>query len=135
MRKQIFYSTTLLLLIYSCSSYLGVKELGHRIYLDENQIIITESDKYKGIGYCIIPPTIDKIKNDEKFVIVRTLNGNNQINYWLIDKGIEAKELQYIQDSLYGSYYKYSNVYGPMDSMEFLNLKKQKNVKINWSPQ
>ena len=100
--------------------------------MDENQIIISKTEKYEGSGYCIVPPTIAKVMKDEKFVIVQTLNGKNQVNYWLIDKEIEAKELQYVEDSLYWPYYKYSNVYGPMDSTEFLNLKRQKNVKIDW---
>lgn len=132
MKKYFTIYFVISLLFISCSFYSGVKELGNRIYLDENQIIISTTEKYEGSGYCIVPPTITKVMKDGKFVIVQTLNGKNHLNYWLIDKGIESKELQYVEDSLYWPYYKYSNVYGPMDSIEFLNLKKQKNVKIDW---
>jgi hypothetical protein len=120
-------------LITSCSELLGAKKLGNKIYWDDKIIVVTKSDEYKGVGLCIIPPTIEKVKKDEKFIIVQTLNGKKEIKYWLIDKRIEGKELNYVEeDSSYWSYYKYSNVYGPLDSVEFLNLKAQKDIKINW---
>ena len=123
----------ILLLATSCSGYLGVKKLGDRIYWDDKIIVITKTDNYEGVGTCIIPPDIEKVKKDKKFVIVRTSNGKNQIKYWLIDKMIEAKELEYVEaDSSYGGYSKYSNVYGPLDSVDFFNLKIQKGVNIKW---
>jgi hypothetical protein len=117
----------------SCSWFLDVKKLGDRIYWDDKIIVRTETDKYDGIGLCIIPPSIEKVKKDENHVIVQTSNGKNQIKYWLIDKTTEAKELSYVEaDSSYWGYFKYSNVYGPLDSVDFFNLKAQKGVKIKW---
>lgn len=117
----------------SCNWLLDVKKLGDRIYWDDKIIVVSTTDKYDGIGYCIIPPTIQKVSNDELFVIVRTLNGKNQTKYWLIDKTIESKEISHVEaDSSYWGYYKYSNVYGPLDSTEFFNLKAQKGVKLKW---
>ncbi len=85
------------------------------------------------MGSCIIPPDIKKVKKDENFIIVQTSNRKNHIEYWLIDKTIEAKELGYVEaDSSYWGYYNYSNVYGPLDSIGFFNLKAQKDVKVKW---
>ena len=123
----------IVLLATSCNWILGVKKLGKRIYWDDKVIVVSTTDKYEGIGYDIIPPTIKKVNKDESFVIVQTLNGKNQIRYWLIDKTMEAEQLNHVkEDSAYGGYYKYSNVYGPLDSSDFINLKTEKGVKIDW---
>jgi hypothetical protein len=130
-RTKLFLA--IMLLATSCSWSLGVKKLGNRIYWDDKIIVVTKIDKYEGVGLCIIPPNIEKVKKDEKFVIVQTLNGKNQIRYWLIDKTIEGKQQSFVkEDSSYWSYYKSSNVYGPLDSTEFSNLKTRKGVNIKW---
>ena len=132
MGNRIIYFIAIILLTTSCDWFIDVKKLGERIYWDE-EIVITKTDKYDGIGLCIIPVTIQKVNKDKKFVIVRTLNGKNQTKYWLIDKTMEAKQLRHVEaDSAYRGYYKYSNVYGPLDSAEFFNLKAQKGVKLKW---
>lgn len=125
----ILYSVTLT----SCSWLLGVKKLGDKIYFDYPLIIITQTEEYNGIGDCIIPPKILDTKKNDKYVIIKTSNGTHKIKYWLIDKTIESKRIEETkEDSNYWSYVKYSNVFGPLDSIDFFNLKKQKGVKLEW---
>lgn len=122
-----------ILLGSSCSWFLGVKKLGKGLYYDYPLIIRTATDDYNGSGFCIIPPTILELRKDEKAVIVLTSNGKHQIKYWLIDKTEESKRLDEIKaDSSYWGYHKYSNVYGPLDSIEFFKLKLVKNVQLKW---
>lgn len=129
--KHIIFFIAFFTFIGSCSWLLGVKELGDRLYWDDKIIVLTETDKYEGIGLCIIPPTVKKVKYDEKVVLISALNEKNIIKYWLIDKTMEAKEPNYIgEDTSYFGYYKYSNVSGPLDPIEFEQLKIQKDVKL-----
>jgi len=125
--------TIIAITLTSCSWILGVKQLGDRIYFDYPTIVITETNEYRGVGDCIIPPKILDTKYDAKFVMVKTLNGKNTVDYWLIDKTIESKRLvDLTEDSLYSGYTKYSNVFGPLDSIEFNKLTKQKDVRLSW---
>jgi hypothetical protein len=117
-------------LISSCSWFLGVKKLGDNIYWDEI-ILHTKEDKYNGIGTCMIPSEIIEVKKDNRFIIVKSIDLKNQINYWLIDKAMNCHQLYLIEsDSFNSGYYKFSNVYGPYDSLDFVALKQRKGVKL-----
>jgi hypothetical protein len=117
----------------SCNWILDVKELGDKIFLDYDIILRTEKTVYDGVGICMIPPTVQSVNFDKRFVIVRSLNNNNLAEYWLIDKEQECQMLDEIpSDSLHQIYYRFSNLYGPLDSIAFLNLKKEKAVSLDW---
>lgn len=131
--KVKFHLVLLVLIMSSCSWIMGVKKLGPNLYYEYPLIFRTETDNYKDGGACIIPPTILEIRKDEKAVIVLTSNGKHEIKYWLIDKTEESERLKEIKaDSSYWGYHKYSNVYGPLDSIDFFKLKINKGVTLKW---
>ena len=131
MKPHLIICIILLLFICSCSWLLGVKKLGNGIYYDDELIVKTSTDHYNGVGELIIPPTVKEYRKDENFIIVSTLNGKNQLNYWIIDKTTEGERLRETQDdSLYWGYTKYSNVFGPLDSANFYKLKSLKGIKL-----
>jgi hypothetical protein len=107
MNTKLKYFILYVIFLTSCTWLLGVQKLGNNIYFDYPTIIMTETNEYNGIGDCIIPPKILNTQKDEKFVIIKTLNGKHKIKYWLIDKTIESKRLgETIEDSCYWSFVK-----------------------------
>lgn len=133
MKNIIIFFALAIIFITSCSWFLGVKKLGNKIYWDDKVIVLTKNDEYDGVGIIMVPPQIKKVAKNENYIIILTLNGANEKKYWLIDKTIESKMLDEVRaDSNYWTYYKFSNVFGPLDSADFLNLKMQKKVELDW---
>jgi hypothetical protein len=111
---------------------MGVQKLGNNIYLDEDIIIRTDKDVYEGMGICMVPPMVKEANFNDSFVVVRVLNNQNSIEYWLIDKTQECTMLNEVPaDSLHQIYYRFSNVYGPMDLVAFFKMKNEKRVHID----
>lgn len=112
---------------------MGVQQLGDRIYLDEDIIVKTEKEDYDGVGVCMMPRSVKKVSFDDSFVIVKRMNDQGKNEFWLIDKKKESQMLEEVPaDSLHQIYYKFSNVYGPMDSSAFFKMKDEKRVQLEW---
>ena len=120
-------------LFIGCAELLGAEKLGDRIFRDGDVIVFTKTESYDGVGIATIPPKVVRVEKDDRHVVVQTLNKRNEVRYWLIDKTAAAKELHYIEeDSLTQNYYKFSNVYGPLDSSDFARLYTEKRVTVKW---
>ena len=120
-------------LITGCAELLGADKLGNRIFRDGDIIVFTKKENYDGVGISMVPPKVVRVEKDDRHVVVQTLDKRNTIKYWLIDKMAPSKELHYIkEDSLTQSYYKFSNVYGPLDSIGFIKMYTDKGVLVKW---
>ncbi len=122
-----------LVFMSSCFWLTGEQKLGDRIYRVDNEILFSNDETYEGSAGSMIPPSVMEVNYDKKFIIVKSRNGKHQIEFWLIDKSMKTEFIKEIPgDSLHWIYDKYSNVFGPLDSIEFVKLKQQKGVELDW---
>ncbi len=124
----------LLLFLNSCNFITGVKVLGGGYYFDTDQILYTENNNYDGVGLIVVPNRVIDTKSDNNFVIVKSKNNKNIIQYWIIDKEKHKSELKFHQsDSLLNSYYVFNNVFGPLNLEEFENFKKKIKLTLEFN--
>jgi hypothetical protein len=124
----------LLLFLNSCNLITGVKVLGGGYYFDTDQILYSENTNYDGVGLVVVPNSVIDTKSDNNFVIVKSKNNENIIQYWIIDKEKPKRELKFHEsDSLLNSYYVYNNVFGPLNLEQFENFKNKFKLKLEFN--
>lgn len=120
-------------IICSCDFILGVKNLGDGYYFDTDQILYTEKPTYGGIGSTAIPPEVLDVKKNDEIIIVAALNNRNLRQYWIINKKAKKEEIGFVEsDGNLNSYYVYSNVQGPLDSVTFIQELQKRKIDLGF---
>ncbi len=123
----------LLFLFSACDFVSDTKNLGGGYYFDTDEILFTENLRYNGVGFCVIPPEVKEFEKNENYIIVKSLNINQEISYWIIKKEDNHNGINNFRiDSLYGRYYDFSNILGPMDSMLFFKTIERESIPLRF---
>ncbi|MEL7005209.1 MAG: hypothetical protein AAFN93_21105 [Bacteroidota bacterium] len=121
----------------SLSDLLGDKSLGGGYYLwkegkdgQSNCILLSTTERYKGTGLIVIPPTVIRTKHNKKVILVLSQNfQSHEKEYWMINKETPI-DLDICVDKKSCDSVLKSNVLGPLSYEDFINITMTKGIKL-----
>jgi hypothetical protein len=127
----------------------GVEELGAGyVFEGLDSIVFIRTEHYAGVGTVAVPPKVLAYDYDEKFVVVLSKQPcSGAVVHWLILKSQPSTQQTLVEGGKYPSgpgwanacvpmsYYKFSNVLGPMTEEEFREARKRYDVPAELTPE
>ncbi len=106
--------------LFSCSKYKSMRnDLGSNYYLSINYIEYLNDEKYP--SKIVIPPNVDSLAFDEKYIIASTIDDKGNPWYWIIDKNKDIGNIEKVTaDDRFRDYFKFKNIDGPLNYSFFL---------------
>lgn len=118
------------LFLSSCCPFIKADNLGHDFILSEydnvDRRILYSKDKCSGEGIEIVPMTVLEYANNSNWIIAKSSKSklSADYEYWIIDKNFEIQQ----NDSAINIIK--AHVYGPLDSITFINKLNQQNINL-----
>ena len=115
----------------------GDKDLGGGYFIwvegeDGSSNSIIKSENGSAMGLEVIPPTVLKVGYNESTIIVSSRESpRGSHSFWIINKNIPVDMEACIDQATCDSVLQ-SNVEGPMDSIHFYRLKKEKKIQLDF---
>ena len=100
-------------------------DLGNDYYLTISYI--EHKRTLNSIGKIVVPPTIDSIAYNDRYIIAAVIDNTRENNYyWIIDKSLPKGDPSKIKKGdLFRDYYVYDNCYGPLTLRQFREKKRE----------
>ncbi len=118
------------LFLSSCCPFIKADSLGHNFILSEydnvDRRILYSKDKCSGEGIEIVPMTVLEYANNSNWIIAKSSKSklSADFEYWIIDKNFDIQQ----NDSAINIIK--AHVYGPLDSISFINKLNQQNINL-----
>jgi hypothetical protein len=139
MKVMYIFLTTLFLLLNSCESLLGYKNLGkgYFLYKEGNKTDIIYNDNPNegrlGNGFPIIPATVTKVGFNEHYIIAQSTDYKTKSkHFWIIEKDNPLSIKKCLASENFDNAIK-SNVTGPLDLTSFLVQLDKKGIDLQFN--
>ena len=133
-KKIVLLFIGLIFLYNSCCPFMKEENLGNNFYLSEydnvDRRILYSEKACSNSGIEIVPMTVTEYAYDSKWIVAKSAFSKQvkDFQYWIIDKSFNAK---IIQDNDRKINVIKSHTLGPLDSIKFVQLLFNKDIKLN----
>jgi hypothetical protein len=117
----------------SCCPFIKEESLGNNFYLSEydnvDRRILYSDESCSNSGIEIIPMTVTEYADNSNWIIAKSSASREtaESKYWIVDKGFKVK---IIQDNDSTINVIKSHVFGPLDSIKFVQQLLDKGIKL-----
>jgi len=118
----------------SFSELTGDKNLGKGYYFFSHRsfssIVLSSTDSYQGNGPRVVPSEVVSHSFNDEYIIALSRDINTkEKTYWIINKNMPARIKSLVEEN--GSQHIiWTNVSGPLDSLEFSKMLEQKLINL-----